>query len=270
MWFYMPQINQGPLGGLVPSYLHLDKENIDMEGLLIAHCGSDTLTRDQLKLVPTPEGTQTYQPLAHYSIVDALLETLAFRHISVVRDEYAVSEDGMKMFGVLDLETTFESCRFSIGIRNSNDKSMRLAMTVGYRVVVCDNMAFHGDFTPVLAKHTKNFSLVDALSVGVDRMQRSFEPMQRQVALWKESRIQDEAAKLVIYRAFVEGELEAPKHLARRVHDLYFNPTIEEFAPRTLWSLENSFTSAFKELDPIPQFRATAKLAPFLEGVQVM
>ena len=71
-------------------------------------------------------------------------------------------------------------------------------------------MAFHGDFTPVLAKHTKNFSLVDALSVGVDRMQRSFEPMQRQVALWKGSRIQDEAAKLVIYRAFVEGELEAP------------------------------------------------------------
>ena len=27
-------------------------------------------------------------------------------------------------------------------------KSMRLAMTVGYRVLVCDNMAFYGDFTP--------------------------------------------------------------------------------------------------------------------------
>lgn len=31
---------------------------------------------------------------------------------------------------------------------------MDLALTVGYRVLVCDNMAFHGDFTPVLAKHT--------------------------------------------------------------------------------------------------------------------
>ena len=68
--------------------------------------------------------------------------------------------------------------------------------------------------------------------------------MQRQVETWRASRIEDEAAKLVIYRAFVEGDLEVPKHLARRVHDLYFNPTIEEFAPRTLWSLENSFTSA--------------------------
>ena len=55
----------------------------------------------------------------------------------------------MKMFGVLDLETTFDGCRFSVGIRNSSDKSMRLALTVGYRVLVCDNMAFHGDFMPV-------------------------------------------------------------------------------------------------------------------------
>jgi hypothetical protein len=27
---------------------------------------------------------------------------------------------------------------------------------------------------------------------------------------------------LVIYEAFVEGKLEAPKHLARTVHELYF------------------------------------------------
>jgi len=201
----------------------------------------------------------------HHIIVEALAETLSFRHIGVVNEEYAVSFDGMKMFGVLDLETTFDGCRFSIGLRNSNDKSMRLALTVGYRVLVCDNMAFHGDFTPVLVKHTKHLSLVDILSVGVDRMQRNFEPMRKQVEAWKGTRLPDETAKLVIYRAFVESKLDAPKHLARRVHDLYFNPQIEEFAPRATWSLSNAFTSAFKELDPIPQFKATAKLGPFLE-----
>ena len=42
-------------------------------------------------------------------------------------------------------------------------------------------------------------------------------------------------------------------------------PQYEEFRPRTLWSLSNAFTSAFKELDPIPQFKATAKLGAFLE-----
>jgi hypothetical protein len=33
-----------------------------------------------------------------------------------------------------------------------------------------------------------------------------------------------------------------------------------------MWSLSSAFTSAFKEVEPIPQFRATAKLAGFLEA----
>lgn len=236
---------------------------------LLAHCGSSKITREELKLIPTPEASPTHQPIPHNQIVEALVEGLGFRHISPIREEYAVSTDGMKLFGVLDLETTFYGCRFSIGIRNSNDKSMRLALTVGYRVLVCDNMAFHGDFTPVLAKHTKHLSLVDVLSIGIDRIQRNFEPMKKQVEEWKATRISDGSAKLVIYRAFVQGELDVPRHLARCVHDLYFNPTAEEFAPRTTWSLSNAFTSAFKDLDPIPQFKATAKLAAFLEAATV-
>src|SRR3989442_4860968 len=237
---------------------------------LITQCGSRKLSRDELDVVPTPVETPHQRPLPPHEIVWALIETLSFRHISVVRDEYAVSKDGMKMFGVLDLETPFDGCRFSVGVRNSNDKSMRLALTVGYGVLVCDNMAFHGDFTPVLAKHTKHVSFVDILSVGVDRMQRSFEPMRRQVEAWRASQLSDEAAKLVIYRAFIEGELEVPKHLARVVHHRYFDPQYKEFAPRTLWSLSNAFTSAFKELDAIPQFRATAKLGAFLEGASAV
>ena len=107
---------------------------------------------------------------------------------------------------------------------------------------------------------------IDCISVGVDRMQRNFEPMRKQVETWQRSELTDVTAKVVIYEAFVEGRLEAPKHLARTVHDLYFEPKYEEFRPRTIWSLSNAFTSAFKELDPIPQFKATAKLGEFLEA----
>jgi hypothetical protein len=110
-------------------------------------------------------------------------------------------------------------------------------------------------FTPVLAKHSKSFSLIDCISVGVDRMQRNFEPMRKQVEGWQRSELTDVTAKVVIYEAFVEGKLEAPKHLARNVHDLYFEPKYEEFRPRTIWSLSNAFTSAFKELEPIPNSR---------------
>jgi hypothetical protein len=43
-------------------------------------------------------------------------------------------------------------------------------------------------------------------------------------------------------------------------------PRCDEFPSRTIWSLSNAFTSAFKELEPIPQFKATAKLGEFLEA----
>jgi hypothetical protein len=89
--------------------------------------------------------------------------------------------------------------------------------------------------------------------------------MRMQVEGWQRSELTDVTAKVVIYEAFVEGRLEAPRHLARTVHDLYFEPNYEEFQSRTIWSLSNAFTSAFKELEPIPQFRATAKLGEFLE-----
>jgi hypothetical protein len=61
----------------------------------------------------------------------------------------------------------------------------------------CSKTAFSGDFIPVLAKHTKHLSLVDILSVGVDRMQRSFDPMRKQVESWKGTRLPEESAKLV-------------------------------------------------------------------------
>jgi hypothetical protein len=226
------------------------------------------ITREELAQVPTPLGTTTHRPVPHHEIVEALVETLSFRHIGIVGEEYAVSTDGMRMFGVLDLEAAFEGCRFAIGLRNSHDKSFRLSCTVGVRVFVCENLAFSGDFTPVLAKHSKHFLLQDSLAVGVDRMQRSFEPMRRQVEAWREQQLSTATAKLVIYRAFVEGELDAPRHLAQAVHQLYFNPRYTEFQPRTMWSLSNAFTSALKQLDPIPQFKATAKLGAFLGSVQ--
>jgi len=94
---------------------------------------------------------------------------------------------------------------------------------------------------------------------------RAFEAASGAVAV---DAIVSAAAKLLIYQAFIEEESGFPKHLARRVHDLYFQQVHEEFQPRTMWSLSNAFTSAFKELGPIPQYKATAKLAGFLQAVR--
>jgi hypothetical protein len=235
---------------------------MENHGTLMAHAGANKITRQELALIETPESTDTFHPVAHHQLIDTLTETLSFRHIQVVKDEYAVSPDGMKMFGLLELDATFLDCRFSIGVRNAHDKSMRLGLVAGYRVFVCDNMAFVGDYSPLQAKHSKHFDLIESISVGVDKIQRNFEPLSKQVEGWTQTRVADEAAKNVIYDAFVMGGF--PRNAMIGVHNNYFHPEIEEFKPRSFWSLSNAFTSAFKKLKPVPQYQATAKLGKFL------
>ena len=120
---------------------------------------------------------------------------------------------------------------------------------------------------PVTKKHTKHLDIIDTVNTAVDKAQRHFEPMKVRVDAWRDHSLPDMKAKEIIYNAFIIGDLEAPKHLAARVHQNYFEPTYPEFEPRTLWSLSNAFTNSFKALDPMPQFRATAALGTYLAAV---
>ena len=70
------------------------------------------VTRAELAQAPTPPSTATHVPIPHAAVVEALVDTLSHRQISVVDEEFAVSKDGMEMFGVLDSATGFEGCRF--------------------------------------------------------------------------------------------------------------------------------------------------------------
>ena len=60
------------------------------------------ITRAELAHVPTPPATASHIPIPHAAVVEALFETLSHRQISVVDVEFALSKDGMEMFGVLD------------------------------------------------------------------------------------------------------------------------------------------------------------------------
>ena len=228
-----------------------------MQGLL-AHCGTVKVDRAFLDNLEMPEATDTFKPIAHSVLVDAIEESLAFRHISIERSEFAVSKDGMKMFGLLEVNQVYEGVNFAIGLRNANDKSMRLGMVAGYRVFVCDNMSLSGDFHPLLAKHTKHLDLVESVSMGIDRIQRGWQPLREAIDYKRATHIEPDAAKLLIYNAFAHRKL--PISLFREVSQ-EFGTTPES----TLWSLENNFTEAFKTLNPIAQYKAAAKLPALLD-----
>jgi len=233
---------------------------MDRTSTLLAHCGTTKVDREFLLKLDTPPATETHQPIAHASLVDAIEESLAFRHIRLERSEFAISKDGMKMFGLLEVNQEYDGVRFAIGLRNSNDKSMRLGMVAGYRVFVCDNMALSGDFNPLLAKHTKNLDLIESVSMGIDRIQRGWQPMREEIDRKRQIRLTDDEARLLIYKAFAVSGL--PVSMFGTVANEY-----ETTENNTLWDLEQCFTDSFKRLKPVNHFQATSKLGKFIGKV---
>ena len=75
------------------------------------------LRGEQVWRPPTPGATSDTQTNSAYR---RSWKALGFRQIGVVREEYAVSPNGMKMFSVRDLTSRFQSCRFAIGLTISH------------------------------------------------------------------------------------------------------------------------------------------------------
>lgn len=237
-----------------------------MSGLIV-HAGASLVGRQNLRDLPTPEPTATHHPIAHASLVEAVLESLAYRRLDVVRDEYAVTPDGMRLFGFMEVNIEHAGNRLALCFRNSHDKSFSLGLLAGYRTFICDNLAFHGEFVAVAKKHTKHVVLDEVVGVGVDRVQRHFQKVTQTIDAWQGFELSDQRAKSVIFDGLILDGIDAPKHLASAVHAEYFNPRHEEFRPRTMWSLSNAFTEVFKALEPVRRMEATASLARFLETV---
>ncbi len=228
------------------------------------------ITRAQLSTLPTPDATLTHKPIPHDDVITKLYDALSIRKINITKDQYAISNDGMKCYWTMDIDTGFSGGNFIIGGRNSHDKSLALSLVIGYRVLVCDNGCFSGDYTPLMKKHTKHFNLDDAYSLALDQMLRNFKPLTESIERWRATSLNDDQAKLHIYDAFYGPRATPlPKYLMQPTHDHYFIPRYEEFQPRNLWSLNNAFTSSIQQLEPIPQERARAAIGEYFKNKQL-
>lgn len=234
-----------------------------MNGLVVHAGGTKLKGRQELLDIPTPDATASHSPIPHHRFVEMVIESLAYRKIDVIKDEYAIAKDGARVFGFLTLDLAKDGVNLMLGIRNSHDRSFAASMVSGFKVFVCDNLAFVGEFEPLKLKHSAKFlsKIEEAISLGVDRTQRKFDTIHREIDVWKNHNLPDHAARALIYEAFIDGKLDAPMRLAESVHQHYFNPPHPEFAPRNYWSLHNAFTEGFKELVPESFIKANLSLS---------
>jgi len=205
--------------------------------------GNNKVTEAEIIQVPEVPFTRTFRPVHHKQVIDAIRTGINAVGLEIVDTEYVLAREGMQMFGVWNLATGNDELCWSVGIRNSMDKSMALGITAGTRVFVCENLAFDGEFV-ALRKHTKGLTL-DELEFMAYRAIRCLVGRLTKFQAWHEGLKQYELAEANAKVLLVEliAQSVIPASWFPRFYELYFGSAYDH----TLWGFHESVTNVLKD-----------------------
>jgi hypothetical protein len=226
----------------------------EIETQVCMHSGSRQVTLEDLRLVPLPERTDSYQPVSHYDLVTntAMMagELLSGRGLKLTESRYSLDKDGNRMFAVMTFRNgVAQDYGYSIGLRNSYDKSMSVGIAFGARVFVCDNLAFSGSIV-YMRKHTLNVetalskTILPAIYEGLGEFKRFSED----VVTMKEVNIHESGGFQLLGEFYAAGALGL--HQFAKAVEEWRDPQHDDFRERSLWSLYNCITAGMRDLPP--------------------
>jgi hypothetical protein len=220
---------------------------MDANHTLIAHVNSDEVTREQLAKIELKEqATAWFRPIRHIELVETIERSLSALNLTVREEKLAIRRDGQMLFGTMKVEHIVEKDFVTaLGFRHANDRTMSIQIVAGVSVFVCDNMSFRGDSLVLRQKHSHNFSLTAQIKTAVSRWRDLSDEFVEHVRDFKTLTLSDDEAMATICNAFHQGVM--PLRFLPDVVKEWRSPRHEDFAPRTLWSLENAFTEVQKQ-----------------------
>jgi hypothetical protein len=208
--------------------------------MLILHTGADRIAYDQLRELPVPASTDTHVPIAHAAVVDMVKYSLGFYGHEVVEEDYGVTPDGMRFFGVLSLRSDYSDYTDTVGLRNSHDKRFPIGISFGSRVFVCDNLAFSGDHV-IRRKHTPNAKrdLPGLVAEVVEPLRDHRLRQQRTFATYRETALTPPVLDHAIMQLFRKGVINLTR--IAEVLEAYETPP-HDWGGETAWRLFNATT----------------------------
>ena len=233
------------------------------------------VSRDELSRIPTPAGTESWRPVPHIEVVEAVAAKARERGLSISSERYAVMAGSMdngsgervevpgaKLFGSLDFSPMPgiefpPGCVPSAGLRNSHDKSFALSILGGARVLVCANGVLSAEHV-VSRKHTSGIDLGRAVEAalgafmdGIGEFRSTYEKLRsRSVSRWEGHSLIVDMARAGAFASCdilpVAAEWESPRH--------------EEFRERNAWCLYQACTEVMKKQSPARQLEGLRAL----------
>ena len=211
--------------------------------------GGEIVDRETVALVETPQGTESWKPVPHIEVIEAVSEVVKAHNWQITEEQFGLAREGQKLFGVMKINRSSSSdwvrC---IGLRNSHDKSFSVGLSAGISVMVCSNMAFGGS-TVIKRRHTSRIELTQLVDMAVNELENEFLMMEEVCEKMKVLYLKDDdEARSRIVRAAEIGAINSCDIVP--VFREFKHPRHEEFAEPTRWSLLNAFTETIKKYTP--------------------
>jgi hypothetical protein len=184
-------------------------------------------TEAEIIQVPEVAFTDTFHPVHHREIISAMRNSVQNVGLEIVNSEYTLTREGMQFFGVWDLSHRNSDMCWSLGLRNSMDKSLALGIVAGTRVFVCSNLAFSGEYIE-FRKHTKGLDIEELEYMAFKAMRKMIKKL-TDFQTWHESlanyTLTETNAKALLVNAMACGVFPPSKFA--RFDELYFGRECE-------------------------------------------
>ena len=212
-------------------------------------CEGKYVDRAEIALVPTPTATESWKPVPHMEVIEAVTDVVKAHHWQILEENFGLAREGQKLFGVMRINKS-SSSEWSrcIGLRNSHDKSFAVGLSARINVRVCSNLAFGGT-TVIKRRHTSRIELTELVDIAVTELENEFLMLETVCEDLKVIYLKnDDEARSRIVRAAELGAINSSDIVP--VFKEFKNPQHEEFAEPTRWSLLNAFTETIKKYTP--------------------
>lgn len=236
---------------------------------MLLHCGAELVDRAAIHEIPTPAGTDTWYPLSHGGLIHEVENQLTSAGFVLSGESHALSHGGARYFGLFEVDTPGRDGRgytWTVGIRNSHDKSIPAGLVAGTKVLVCDNLSFCGQVR-ISRKHTR-FAARDLrhlTSRAVGQLGGHFCQMDERVEAYRARRVTDPQAHDLVVKA-VDCRAITPTQVPDMLRG-WREPQHDDFRPRNAWSLFNAATEVMKGINPHTVVNRSQALHGLFDGL---
>jgi len=229
-------------------------------------------TRNAVLAQPVPQATNTYGPVAHETLFERVESEIARNNWEVDDISYrgAMNNDVVIAYYTLATKSNLP-VKPMIGIINSYNKTRRVGIACGARVMICMNGMISGEATAAKVHRSKVMDHLDQMiHVTLGSLRKTFGEINKDINDFKEHRLDGMTeVSHMLGELYVRDSILTPTQASvvkSEITDSVHFSMKEDTESFNSWNLYNNVTEALKRSHPLNEFKDYHKVHDYFKN----